>query len=149
MITSVNIDYRCKQSDLERGRIMSKKKNIPRTISDAEAEILMLLWEESPLTAQQIIARLDGHPSTVKTLINRLLKKQALSFHEENRKYHYYPTVDKKDFYQVKTQSFLNRFFDGGVTPLVSFFTSQKKLSEKEITELKQLIEKMEAENEN
>lgn len=128
---------------------MSKTEQITASVTDAELEILQVLWNESPLSAQDIIQRLDAHPSTVKTLINRLLKKEAVAFHEENRKYHYYPTVNKKDFYQVRTKSFLNRFFDGGVTPLVSFFTSQNKLSDKEIEELKQLIEKMEADNDN
>ncbi len=127
---------------------MPETEEITSSVSDAELEILQVLWDESPKTAQDIIKKMHGHPSTVKTLINRLLKKGALGFEEKNRKYHYFPTIKKQAFYQVKTQSFLNRFFNGGVTPLVSFFTSQKKLSEKEIQELKQLIEKMEAENE-
>ena len=126
-----------------------KTEHITASVTDAELEIMQVLWEESPRTAQDIIQCLNAHPSTVKTLINRLLKKGALAFEEKNRKYHYYPTVEKEAFYQEKTQSFLNRFFDGGVTPLVSFFTNNKKLSDKEIEELKQLIEKMEADNEN
>ena len=126
---------------------MSNIKQLASSISDAELEVMEQLWEENPLTAQEIIQRLDGHPSTVKTLINRLLKKEALDFREQGRKYHYFPLIEKTQFYQQKTDSFLKRFFGGEVTPLVSFFSQHNKLSESDLEELKQLIEKMEADN--
>ncbi len=128
----------------------TKHTELP-TISDAELEILQVLWRDSPLPADAIIQHLqqrrDAHPRTIKTLINRLLKKNAIGFHEKNRKYHYYPLVDKVDFYSHKTDSFLQRFFDGQLTPLVSFFSEEKKLSEEDLKELKSLIEKIEADD--
>ena len=128
----------------------TKHTELP-TISDAELEILQVLWRESPLPADAIIQHLqqrrDAHPRTIKTLINRLLKKNAIGFHEKNRKYHYYPLVDKVDFYSHKTDSFLQRFFDGQLTPLVSFFSEEKKPSEEDLKELKSLIEKIEADD--
>ncbi|MES2627122.1 MAG: BlaI/MecI/CopY family transcriptional regulator [Pseudomonadota bacterium] len=130
---------------------MASLKEIIASISDAEVEVLQQLWTEAPLSAQEIIERMEkngnAHPKTIKTLINRLLTKGALRFKEENRKYQYFPVVKKTDFYRIKTDSFLNKFFDGELSPLVSFFSSQKKLSDKQIEELKQLIDKLEADN--
>jgi predicted transcriptional regulator len=130
---------------------MASLKEIIASISDAEVEVLQQLWMEAPLSAQEIIERMEktgnAHPKTIKTLINRLLTKGALRFKEENRKYQYFPVVKKTDFYRIKTDSFLNKFFDGELSPLVSFFSSQKKLSDKQIEELKQLIDKLEADN--
>src|SRR5687767_755780 len=127
---------------------MTKKHSIIASVSDAETEVLKQLWDESPLSAQEIIDRLQedsaAHPKTVRTLINRLLKKGALGFHEQQRTYYYYPTIDKADFYQNKTESFLDKFFDGELSPLVSFFSSRKKLKGKEIAELKKLIADLE-----
>lgn len=127
---------------------MTNQHAIVASVSDAEIEVLKPLWDESPLSAQEIIDRLQGdspaHPKTVKTLINRLLKKGALGFHERQRKYHYYPTINKADFYQVKTESFLDKFFDGELSPMVSFFSSRKKLNNREIAELKKLIADLE-----
>lgn len=127
---------------------MTNQHTIVASVSDAETEVLKQLWDESPLTAQEIIDRLQGessaHPKTVKTLINRLLKKGALGFHEQQRKYHYYPTINKADFYQIKTESFLDKFFDGELSPMVSFFSSRKKLNDREINELKKLIADLE-----
>jgi BlaI family transcriptional regulator, penicillinase repressor len=130
---------------------MATIKEIAASISDAEVVILQQLWAESPLAAQEIIERLKRHgtvhPKTIKTLINRLLNKGALKYKEENRKYLYIPVVKKADFYRFKTETFLDKFFDGELSPLVTFFSSQKKLSEKQIDELKQLVDKLEADN--
>lgn len=130
---------------------MANLQEIAASISDAELVIMQQLWGEAPLSAQEIIERLGRHgtvhPKTIKTLINRLLNKGALRYKEESRKYLYMPVVKKTDFYRYKTESFLDKFFDGELSPLLSFFSSQKKLSEKEIEELKQLVEKLENDN--
>ena len=68
-----------------------------------------------------------------------------IKFKEENRKYLYYPVVKKKDFYGVKTESFLNKFFDGELSPLVSFFSSHKKLTTSEIARIRKLLDEQEA----
>jgi predicted transcriptional regulator len=127
---------------------MASLKEIAASVSDAEVEVLQMLWKQSPRTAQDIIDSLESggssHPKTVKTLINRLLNKGAIKFKEENRKYLYYPVVKKKDFYGVKTESFLNKFFGGELSPLVSFFSSHKKLTAREINELRKLLDEQE-----
>jgi BlaI family penicillinase repressor len=132
---------------------MVSMKDIAASITDAEVVVLQQLWAESPLAAQEIIERLGRHgtvhPKTIKTLINRLLNKGALRYKEENRKYLYVPVLKKTDFYRIKTESFLNKFFDGELSPLVTFFSSQKKLSEKQIDELKQLVDRLEAESDD
>ena len=128
---------------------MVSLKDIAASITDAELVVLQQLWAEAPLTAQEIIERLDRHgtvhPKTIKTLINRLLNKGALRYNEDTRKYRYMPALKKSDFYRYRTEAFLNKFFDGQVSPLVTFFSSQKKLSEKDIAELRQLVDKLEA----
>lgn len=128
---------------------MGNLKDVAASISDAEVEVLQQLWKEAPLTAQEIIDRLEhdgsSHPKTVRTLINRLLNKGAIKFKEDSRKYLYYPVVKKKDFYQIKTESFLDKFFGGELPPLVSFFSSNKKLNRKQIDELKKMLDELEA----
>lgn len=127
---------------------MTNQRTIVASVSDAEIEVLKQLWDKSPLSAQEIIDRLQAdsaaHPKTVKTLINRLLKKGALGFHEQQRKYYYHSIVSKADFYQIKTESFLDKFFGGELSPMVSFFSSRKKLNDGEVAELKKLIADLE-----
>lgn len=126
------------------------KKQIAASVSNAELDILQQLWQQAPLSAQEITERLaerqpDVHPTTVKTLLSRLLKKEALSYTEQNRKYYYSPAISRDEFYKQRTTSFVDRFFDGELTPLVSYYCRQKPLDEKDLAELKALVEQMEA----
>lgn len=127
-----------------------KKKQIAASVSNAEGDVLQQLWLQSPLSAQDIIERLadrqpDVQPTTVKTLISRLLKKGAVKYFEQHRKYYYSPVISRDEFYKQRTTSFVDRFFDGQLTPLVSYYCRQTPLDEKDLAELKALIEQMEA----
>lgn len=134
---------------------MADKATLALAVSDAELEVLQKLWDEQPLSAQDIIERLEKdasvstHPKTVKTLINRLLKKGALGFEERERKYFYYPLIERDTYFAHKTAHFVERFFDGELTPMVSFFSKQKKLDSKDLAELKALVRKLEADDEH
>ncbi len=121
------------------------------SISPAEVEILKILWDEAPLTADAIISRLgtnqSTHPRTVKTLLNRLVKKNAISFSEEGRRYHYFPVLDRESFYKQETHSFLERLFDGQLSPLISHFAKRNRLTDKDLDELESLIKKIKEQN--
>ena len=127
-----------------------KKQQIAASVSNAELDILQQLWQQAPLSAQEITERLaerqpDVHPTTVKTLISGLLKKEALSYLEQNRKYYYSPAISRDEFYKHRTTSFVDRFFDGELTPLVSYYCRQKPLDDRDLAELKALVQQMEA----
>lgn len=120
------------------------KKNPLPSISDAEWEVMKVLWEQHPLTAAEIIERLSDHhwkPKTVKTLISRLVQKKAIDFHKRSRAYAYYPIVDQKACIREESRSFLNRIYGGSLKPMLVHFLEDEQLSEDEIKELKQLLE--------
>ena len=117
---------------------------IPR-ISEVEWEIMRVVWERSPLAASEIIDALTAsdpswHPRTAKTLLNRLVKKGALGFRKEGRAYLYRPRVAEKDCVDVASTSFLDRVFGGSLKPMLAHFVAHRKLSRKEIEELKRLL---------
>lgn len=113
-------------------------------ISKTELEIMQVLWQAHPLSAQEIIAELnkhkDWHDKTAKTLLNRLVKKQAISFTKEGKRYLYSPLVAEHDYQQKEGASFISRLFKGRVSPLVAGFAKQEKLSEQDVEELKAII---------
>ena len=115
-------------------------------ISEAEWEIMKICWSRTPVSAQGIIdvlaARNAWHPKTVKTLLNRLVKKRALGFHKEGRAYLYHPLVAERDYVAAKSQSFLDRVFGGALQPMLAHFVEHRKLSPKEIAELKTLLKR-------
>lgn len=119
------------------------------TISEAESVVMKVLWAHHPLAADDIISRLpaqqDWQESTVKTLLNRLLKKGAISAEQSGRRYLYSPVLQRDAWQLQESEGMLARLFDGNVAPLVAQFSRHHKLSAKDIEELKRLIDGMEA----
>jgi len=118
-------------------------KALPR-ISDAEWEVMKILWEKSPATANEVVDRLQGanswSPRTVKTLLNRLVAKKALGFEEDGRMYRYSPLVTESECARAESRSFLNRVYGGALTPLVAQFLQERDVSHEEIEELRRLL---------
>ena len=116
-------------------------------ISDAESRIMEALWRKSPLTAEQIFAKVapenDWAPGTVKTLITRLLKKKAIAGAREGEAYCYRPLIERSAWVQAESQGLLDRLFKGEVAPLVAHFAENRQLSAKDIRQLKALIAKI------
>lgn len=126
-------------------------KELPR-ISEAELEIMKVLWRKSPQTANEVIKELelvvDWNPKTIRTLMNRLVQKEAISYHQEKgRMYAYYPLVSQDYYLQVETRSLLKRFCGVAFKPLLVNFLKEEKLSSEEINELRQILDEKKEEN--
>ena len=116
-------------------------------ISDAEAVVMDVLWKRSPLSADEVVmalsSRQDWQDATVKTLLNRLLKKGAIDAEKDGRRYLYAPVLQREAWVQGESESLLDRVFGGRVAPLVAHFSEQRKLSRKDIAELRKLLEEL------
>ncbi|KQX51711.1 hypothetical protein ASD40_06390 [Paenibacillus sp. Root444D2] len=119
-------------------------KSVPH-ISDAEWEVMKVLWAKAPCTANEVIevleAQTDWKPKTVRTLLNRLAQKQAISYSQENRVYAYFPLVSEDECVKSETQSFLKRIYGGAFKPLLVNFLKEEQLSAEDIKELKNILE--------
>lgn len=119
-------------------------KSIPK-ISEAEWEVMKVVWEKAPCSAGEIIEVLlriepGRHPKTIKTYLSRLVAKKALGFRKEGRGYLYRPLVGENECVRAVSESFLDRVFGGALKPMLAHFVEHKKLSAEEIKELKQLL---------
>jgi predicted transcriptional regulator len=116
-------------------------------ISGAESRIMDALWRRGPLVVEDIIA--DAAPAqgwsdaTVKALIGRLLKKQAISSFREGGRTRYRPLVERADYIAAESQGLLDRLFGGELSPFVSHFAEHRRLSPEEVARLKALIAKL------
>lgn len=114
-------------------------------ITEAESEVMKLLWQEEPLSANEIIAKLSQQmqwsDQTIKTFLNRLHKKNAIRFEKSGRNYLYYPLISHDEYLKVENRSFLNRIYDGAAGLLCAKFIQEEHLSEKDIEELQQILE--------
>lgn len=117
---------------------------IPR-ISEAEWEVMKVLWSKPNSTANDVVKALGDKmkwkPKTIKTLISRLVKKQVLDFNQEGRVYYYYPLVYGSECVTAETKSFLDRIYGGAFKPMLVHFLKEEKLSNQEIEELKKILD--------
>jgi BlaI family penicillinase repressor len=116
-------------------------------ISDAESLVMEVLWEKNPATSDDVVAELskttDWQEPTIKTLLNRLLKKRAIAAERDGRRYLYRPLLKRADYIDAASTTLLDRLFGGRVAPLVAHFSDRRKLTKKDIAELKRLIEEL------
>ena len=121
-------------------------------ISGAESHIMEALWTKGPLTAEELVAEVGPAQSwgeaTVKTLINRLLKKKALASEREAGRARYRPIVTREEYVTGESQGLLDRLFGGEIAPLVAHYARHRALSAKELARLKKLITELEADDE-
>ena len=120
-------------------------------ISNAEFEVLDVLWDDYPATSSDIVKRLNQkkpwHDKTVKTLLSRLVKKGVVDFDKAQRQYLYRPLIAREDYTKTEATSFVSRIFKGKVAPLVAGFANQNSLSQQDVDELKALIKQWEQNN--
>jgi predicted transcriptional regulator len=121
------------------------------SISDAESLVMEVLWDAHPLCSEEVVAALakntDWREPTVKTLLNRLLKKHAIAAERDGRRYLYRPLLKRADYVHAQSKGLLDRLFGGRVAPLVAHFSEHHKLGRKDLAELKRLIEELDDEH--
>ena len=117
-------------------------------ISDAESLVMDVVWRgRAGMPAEEVIAALVSEQrwqeATIKTLLNRLLKKGALSASRDGRRYLYTAVLKREQWVSTESTSMLDRLFGGRVAPLVAHFGKHRKLSAADIAELKKLVEEL------
>lgn len=116
-------------------------------ISEAEWQIMKILWKEGRLTAAEIIDRAKDtgwSESTVKTLIRRLNEKNIIGKDSSGAKFSYYPLVSEASVKKKETKSFLDRIYNGSLKMFVASLAPKDALTEDEADELMKIIEKIE-----
>ena len=117
-------------------------------LSDAEWQIMNLVWDRQPIMAQDVIGTLaepcEWSPATVRTMLHRLVKKGALHFKPEGNRYWYRAAVRRADCVRRAAKSFLERVFGGEAAPLLAHFVRTVQFSPEELAELRTLIDQQE-----
>ena len=119
-------------------------KKLPK-ISESEWSVMQVLWSKGPSTINEVIKVLTGKtrwkPNTIKSLISRLMNKGAVKFKKEGRRYRYYPVVSRAECVRMERHAFVRRVYGGTTKPMLAAFLEDAKLSAKDISELKVLLE--------
>ena len=118
-------------------------KALPQ-ISEAEYEVMKIVWQSAPVSTNEITEKLvkttSWSPKTIQTLIKRLVKKGALSYEKQSRVFVYTPLGGETEYLGQKSRSFLDRYYDGNITSMVSACLENNALSEEELDTLRALL---------
>ena len=121
-----------------------------KELSGAEWNLMESLWEYSPKVGSQIVtdmaARTGWSRSTTLTMLRRMTEKGLIACEDSGQMKTYAPLIEREEAVRKETESFLNRVYNGSISLLVSGFVDRQKLTEQEIAELRQLLEKAEGE---
>ena len=116
-------------------------------INDAEHAVMEVLWDESPLTANDVAERVapsrGWSANTVKTLLGRLLAKNTIAAEEDGRRYLYRPLVERGDYVEGESRRLIDRLFGGRLTPLVAHLAERDALTDEDIAEIEALLKEI------
>ena len=107
-----------------------------------------LVWKKSPVAASEIVEELaakhDWHPRTIRTLLARLVEKGALRFREDGRRYLYEPKVTMEECRHRESRSFIDRVFGGAPASMLINLVKDAEFTPEEIKQLKKLLSEKE-----
>lgn len=114
-------------------------------LTDTEIVLMEILWKKEKAFMKDILEEYDEPKpaaTTVATLLKRMQNKDLIGYKTFGNSREYFPKVKKDDYFQGEMSSMIDRFFNNSVSQFASFFTSNAKLSQKQLKELRDIIDK-------
>ncbi|BFH62367.1 BlaI/MecI/CopY family transcriptional regulator [Paenibacillus azoreducens] len=129
-------------------------KQIP-SITDAELEVMRVLWANPNCPSSEIVKQMaelmEWSPNTTRTLLNRLVQKEAAGAKQEEgskRAYLFYPIISEQEYLRSETKSFMKKLYGGALKPMLANFLQDKKLNAQEIEDLKAMFDENQGDGE-
>lgn len=122
-------------------------------ISAAESQVMAVVWANDGAGADDILAAVGPAnawtPSTVRTLIHRLIRKGALVSERRRGRTIYAPRLARETWLTAEGQGLLDRLFDGRLAGLVAHLTREKAVAPEDLARLKRLVAELDGEDED
>ena len=119
----------------------------PERISEAEHAVMEALWANSPLSAAEVCEEVcrerDWTQATVKTLLGRLVQKQAIAAEPDGRRFLYSPLIARADYVGGESRRLVERLFGGKAASLVAHLAEQEALTEDDLAEIEALLKEL------
>lgn len=143
MITIVNykskVDYRRKQNEVKKMSVVEKVK-----ISDAEWEVMRVVWSKKQASSQEIVAvlqeKMAWKPATIKTLIGRLVKKEALATEAAGHRYIYFPNVSESESMMSATENLFAHVCSKKIGTTIATLIEEATLTHDDVAQLEKIL---------
>ena len=127
---------------------MSKADDtLPERISEAEHAVMEVLWDRGTVTAAEVCEAVcekrDWSLPTVKTLLSRLVQKQAIETRPDGRRYLYSPIMARADYVGGESRRLVDRLFGGKAASLVAHLAESEALTEDDLAEIEALLKEL------
>lgn len=117
-------------------------------ITEAEWTVMRVFWQLGEASLGDVVRaledQLDWKPRTVQSLMRRLVEKGALISESQGRDFRYRPAFTQDECQLDEGKTFLQRVFDGRLTPFVAAMVEKEEISRDEIRELRALLDEAE-----
>jgi len=113
-------------------------------LSKSEEQLMEIIWKHRKMFMKDIIESYpDPKPAgtTVATLLKRMQNKGVIAYKLFGNSRQYYPLIKKEDYFTKHLSEMVEGFFGNSALQFASFFTTTSNLSEKELQELKKIVE--------
>ena len=114
-------------------------------LTKAEEEVMKYLWKLERAYMKNILDEFsEPKPAatTLATLLKRMTNKGFVGYNQHGSNREYFPVVEKTDYFSNHLNGLIKDFFNNSTTQFASFFTTETDLSEKELADLKKIIDK-------
>ena len=116
-----------------------------KNISEAELEVMQVLWQKGESTSLEIISEVkkkkEWKNNTIMTLVSRLVNKEFIDVIRENKSLLIYkPKVSEYDYKSKETNNFIEKLYNGSINNMLVAFAKSKKLSKKDLEDLIKLV---------
>lgn len=113
-------------------------------LSETEEKLMELIWIHEKIFLKELI---DLHPepkpakTTIATLLKRMQRKGFVGYILFGNSRQYYALIKKSDYFSSHLGKIVKNYFDDSALKFASFFTSNGKMTSKELEELKKIID--------
>ena len=125
-------------------RVKYKLVEMKQKLTEAEKQIMDILWDQKAAFMKDILEIYpDPKPAstTIATLLKRMQTKNLVGYKTFGNSREYFPKVDKETYFNHEMNSMIDRFFNSSVSQFASFFASNKKLSQSQLKDLRDIID--------
>jgi len=120
-------------------------------LTETEWQLMNALWKKHPATAREIMEEIPGEVkwayTTIKTMLARLIKKNAITEYKRGNMSFYEPAIEQNKTRYNAVKSLFNKVLEGTMEPVISFISKEQKLSENDRQKLLKLLKEKESEN--
>jgi BlaI family penicillinase repressor len=121
------------------------QQKLPVELTEAEWEIMKVVWANEPCAAgtvqEELVSHKDWAYSTVKTMMDRMVKKGALTTTRIRNLNLFHSAISQNEAKTSELGKMLKRAFDGALTPMMQFLLDEQKFSREELAKLKEMAD--------